>query len=60
MIKFYVILGIALTHFIIFGILLMIHHKNDSPKSEGITWASTFGFGMSFIYLFEALGLIIN
>lgn len=60
MIKFYFILAIALFHFILFGTLILIHRKNDSPKSEGIVWSSIFGFGMSFVYLIEAFALIID
>lgn len=56
--KFYIVLLVAILHFVIFGVLLLIYGKKDDSKSQGIVFSSIFGFGMSFVYLIEALNLI--
>lgn len=49
--KFNIIIVLAIVHFIVFGSLILIYRKSEEPKHKGIVFASTFGFGMSFVYL---------
>lgn len=57
-IYFYIGLTLAILHFLIFGILLLKYSKKKDSISEGITWVSIFGFGMSFGYLLTILDKI--
>ena len=52
--KFYILITLAIVQFIVCGSLILIYRKSEEPKHQGILFASTFGVGMPFVYLFEA------
>ena len=55
--KFYIVIVLAIVQFIVCGSLILIYRKSEEPKHQGIVFGCTFGFGMSFVYLIEALNL---
>jgi ABC-type Mn2+/Zn2+ transport system permease subunit len=52
-----ILLIVALIHFLLFGVVILLRYKKEDCASQGIVFSSLFGFGMSFVYLIEALNL---
>ena len=52
-----ILLIVALIHFLLFGVVILLRYKKEDYASQGIVFSSLFGFGMSFVYLIEALNL---
>lgn len=52
-----ILLIVALIHFLLFGVVILLRYKKKDYASQGIVCGSLFGFGMSFVYLIEALNL---
>ena len=58
MIKFYMVITLAIVQFIVCSSLILIYRKSKEPKHEGIVFGSVLGLGLSFAYVIEALGNI--
>lgn len=58
MIKFYMLITLAIVQFIVCGLFIIIYRKSKEPKHEGIVYGCGFGFGLSFVYVIEAFGNI--
>jgi hypothetical protein len=56
MIKFYMLITLAIVQFIVCGLFILIYRKSKKPKHEGIVYGCVFGFGLSFVYIIEAFG----
>jgi hypothetical protein len=52
--RFYILITLAILHFIVCSLLIITYRKSKEPKHEGIVYGSIFGFGLSFAYMIEA------
>jgi hypothetical protein len=53
MIKFYIVITLAIVQFIVCSSLILIYRKSKEPKHEGIVFGSVLGVGLSFAYAME-------
>ena len=56
MIKFYMVITLAMVQFIVCSSLILIYRKSKEPKHEGIVYGCILGVGLSFAYVIEAFG----
>ena len=53
MIKFYIVITLAIVQFIVCSSLILFYRKSKEPKHEGIVFGSVLGVGLSFAYAME-------
>ena len=58
MIKFYIVITLAIVQFIVCSSLILIYRKSKEPKHEGIVYGCILGVGLSFAYMIEAFANI--
>ncbi len=58
MIKFYIVITLAIVQFIVCSLLIVIYRKSKEPKHEGIVYGCILGVGLSFAYAIEAFANI--
>jgi uncharacterized membrane protein len=53
MIKFYIVITLAIVQFIVCSSLILVYRKSKEPKHEGIVYSCILGVGLSFAYAME-------